>query len=134
MELESQKLKFHVDATWTPLCFKLEPLRLGLLKVKPSLRGSSFKALCFWQWSCLVGYCLVVWSCQMLCLFWDVFREYIRLALATKTSFRPFWTSFVYFGTYSMNIRLTIKSSHTTFRCREYFDWTQLSHLQQLQS
>ena len=100
--------------------------------------------------------CLVVWSCQMLCLFWDIFREYIRctsnkkcqmlclfwdifreyirLAQATKTSLRPFWTSFVCLGTYSMNIRLTIKNSHTTLRCREYFDWTQLSHLQQLQS
>ena len=78
--------------------------------------------------------CLVVWLCQMLCLFWDIFREYIRLAQATKTSLRPFWTSFVCLGTYSMNIRLTIKNSHTTLRCREYFDWTQLSHLQQLQS
>ena len=78
--------------------------------------------------------CLVVWSCQMLCLFWDIFREYIRLAQTTKSSLRPFWTSFVCLGTYSMNIRLTIKNSHTTLRCREYFDWTQRSHLQQLQS
>ena len=49
VELESQKLEFLVDATWTPLPFKLESLRLGLLKVKPSLKGSSFKALYFWQ-------------------------------------------------------------------------------------
>ena len=92
--------------------------------------------------------CLVVWSCQMLCLFWDIFREYIRLAQATKTSLRPFWTSFVCLGTYSMNIRLTIKKlSHYSQMQRIFWlnttltpstAWItkpqQLSHLQQLQS
>ena len=36
--------------------FKLESVRLGLLKVKPSPRDSIFKALHVWQWSCLFGH------------------------------------------------------------------------------
>ena len=155
---------------WGHLFFKLESLRLGLLKVNPSLRDSSFKCLvvCSCQavfvalcsvlvyiyelstllvWSLLLVLCASLYilaeyvaclvmstvlytinwvscwrTCQMLCLFWDIFRKYIRLAQAPKTSLRLCWTNFVCLGTYSMNIRLTIKNSHTTLRCREYFD------------
>ena len=57
------ELEFHVDATWTPLRVKLESLRLGLLKVKPSLRGSSFKALL------LLAIVMSGWSCVAGCVF-----------------------------------------------------------------
>ena len=45
----------HVDATYTAL--KLESLRLGLLKVKPSLRYSIFKCCHYIHlaWSCLLS-------------------------------------------------------------------------------
>ena len=36
--------------------FKLESMRLGLLKVKLSLRDLIFKALHVWHWSCLFGH------------------------------------------------------------------------------
>ena len=36
--------------------FKLESVRLSLLKVKLSLRDSIFKGLHVWQWSCLFGH------------------------------------------------------------------------------
>ena len=91
---------FHVD---------LEFLRLGLLKVKPSLRNSSFKVLSpvMSGWMCA---CVPVWSYhRWLCAcvdesegIWpqlalnmfvsDVvnqFREYILIAQATKTCFKP---------------------------------------------
>ena len=56
-----------MDATYKAL--KIESLRLSLLKVKPSLRDSIFKASHVWA-------LVMSWSCPCFCLFW-VFREYL---------------------------------------------------------
>ena len=85
MELESQKLEFHVDATWRPLRVKLESLRLGLLKVKPGLRDSSFKALFLLLPGVMSG-----WSCvgvvMSIAVCFETYSENILdLVLATKT-------------------------------------------------
>ena len=106
----------------------LESLRLGLLKVKPSLRDLSFKGLLplprvMSGWSCVA-----VWSCQLLSVLRHI-QRICRLAQATITCLKPcepiqrilmtstsnknlsqtLWTYFVCLGTYSMNIRLIKK-------------------------
>ena len=93
--------------------FKLESVRLGLLKVKPSLRDSIFKGLYFWQWSCLFGHVCEISHVPMFCLFWEVS---VNIRLPIKRSLRPM-TLVDCFGTYSK------KSSSK-----------KLSHLQQLES
>ena len=61
VELKSLKLDFHVDATYTT--FKLESLRLGLLKVKPSLRYSSLKVVNLaWSFPISLAWLCLVWS------------------------------------------------------------------------
>ena len=87
----------------------LESLRLDLLKVKPSLRDSSFKGLLLLPRVMSGWSCVAVWSCQLLSvlrhiqiiyqtLCWqqilvsdlvNQFREYILIAQATKTCLRP---------------------------------------------
>ena len=87
----------------------VESLRLGLLKVKPSLRDSSFKGLLevISAWSCVaqavcghvIGLCSCVgmsernmtlcWQRLLLSDLVNQFREYILIAQATKTCLRP---------------------------------------------
>ena len=77
--------------------FKLESVRLGLLKVKPSLRDSIFKGLHFWQWSCLFGHVCEIGHVPMFCLFWEVS---VNIRLPIKRSLRPM-TLVDCFGMYS---------------------------------
>ena len=107
--------------------FKLKSVRLGLLKVKPSLRDSIFKGLHFWQWSCLFGHVCEISHVPMFCLFWEVS---VNIRLPIKRSLRPM-TLVDCFGTYSK------KSSSKKLSHLQLSKWTepqQLSHLQQLES
>ena len=104
--------------------FKRESMRLGLLKVKPSLRNSIFKGLHFWQWSCLFGHVCEIGHVPIFCLFWEVS---VNIRLPIKRSLRPMTfvdcfetyskkscSMFCLFSEVSVNIKITNKEVSET--------------------